>query len=84
MSRFDPSSAMTHPILLAEQVSKRYTEGPQAVEVLKDVNLRLDGGQTLAIIGASGRARARSCICWAGSTGPMAAACRSAGATGRR
>ena len=54
MSRFDPSSAMTHPILLAEQVSKRYTEGPQAVEVLKDVNLRLDGGQTLAVIGASG------------------------------
>ena len=54
MSRFDPSSAMTQPILLAEQVRKRYTEGPQPVDVLKDVNLRLDGGQTLAIIGASG------------------------------
>lgn len=54
MARFESASAMTHPILLAEQVSKRYTEGPQAVEVLKDVNLRLDGGQTLAIIGASG------------------------------
>ena len=45
---------MTPPILLAEHVRKRYTEGPQPVEVLKDVNLRLDGGQTLAIIGASG------------------------------
>ncbi|CUB00343.1 ABC-type lipoprotein export system, ATPase component [Thiomonas bhubaneswarensis] len=54
MSRFDPSSAMTQPILLAEQVLKRYTEGPQPVDVLKDVNLRLDSGQTLAIIGASG------------------------------
>jgi len=43
-----------HPILLAEHVRKRYTEGPQPVEVLKDVRLRLDGGQTLAIIGASG------------------------------
>lgn len=45
---------MTQPILLAEQVRKRYTEGPQPVEVLKDVNLRIDGGQTVAIIGASG------------------------------
>jgi lipoprotein-releasing system ATP-binding protein len=45
---------MTHPILLAEQVRKRYTEGPQPVEVLRSVDLRLDGGQTLAIIGASG------------------------------
>jgi lipoprotein-releasing system ATP-binding protein len=44
----------TPPILLAEHLRKRYTEGPQAVDVLKDVNLRLDGGQTLAIIGASG------------------------------
>jgi lipoprotein-releasing system ATP-binding protein len=42
------------PILLAEHVRKRYAEGPQPVEVLKDVNLRLDGGQTLAIVGASG------------------------------
>ena len=45
---------MTHPILLAEQVRKRYTEGPQPVEVLREVNLRIDGGQTVAIIGASG------------------------------
>jgi lipoprotein-releasing system ATP-binding protein len=45
---------MTHPILLAEQVRKRYTEGPQPVEVLRSVDLRLDGGQTLAILGASG------------------------------
>jgi lipoprotein-releasing system ATP-binding protein len=43
-----------NPILLVEHLRKCYTEGPQPVEVLKDVNLRLDGGQTLAIVGASG------------------------------
>jgi len=42
------------PILLASQVHKRYTEGPQPVDVLRGVNLRLDGGQSLAILGASG------------------------------
>lgn len=45
---------MTDPILLADHVRKRYTEGPQPVDVLRDVSLRLDPGETVAIVGASG------------------------------
>lgn len=45
---------MSDPILLAERVHKRYTEGPQPVDVLREVSLRLMPGQTVAIVGASG------------------------------
>lgn len=45
---------MTEPILLAEHLRKRYTEGPQPVEVLKDASLRVDPGDTVAILGVSG------------------------------
>ena len=45
---------MTDPILLADQVRKRYTEGPQPVDVLRNASLRLDPGETVAIVGASG------------------------------
>ncbi len=45
---------MSEPILHAERVQKRYTEGPQPVEVLREVSLRLAPGETVAIVGASG------------------------------
>lgn len=45
---------MPDPILHAERVRKRYTEGPQPVEVLREVSLRLAPGETVAIVGASG------------------------------
>jgi lipoprotein-releasing system ATP-binding protein len=46
---------MTDPSTLAcERVSKHFEEAGQRLEVLKDVNLVVGRGETLAIIGASG------------------------------
>ncbi|MFL0809153.1 MAG: lipoprotein-releasing ABC transporter ATP-binding protein LolD [Agarilytica sp.] len=42
------------PVLVCENVCKTYAEGPQNVEVLSGVNLRLEKAQSIAIIGASG------------------------------
>lgn len=42
------------PVLVCENVIKTYEEGPQKVEVLKGVNLRLEPAQSIAIVGASG------------------------------
>ena len=41
-------------IIECQQVSKTYTQGSSAVEVLKQVNFHLEQGQTAAIIGSSG------------------------------
>lgn len=42
------------PVLLADNVCKRYTEGGLHANVLQGVNLRIYAGQTAAIVGASG------------------------------
>lgn len=43
-----------NPVLTASNLNKTYTQGPQPVEVLTDVNLEVYPGERLAIIGASG------------------------------
>jgi lipoprotein-releasing system ATP-binding protein len=46
---------MTEPATLScERVSKHFEEAGQRLEVLKDVNLVVERGETLAIVGASG------------------------------
>lgn len=42
------------PVLVAEQLRKTYTSGPQDVTVWQNVSLTLNAGETLAIVGASG------------------------------
>ena len=42
------------PVIRCRHLAKIYTEGPAAVEVLKDINLDVAAGERLAIVGASG------------------------------
>jgi lipoprotein-releasing system ATP-binding protein len=46
---------MNDQILLAlKNISKDYKQGRSVIEVLKDINLEVHAGQTIAIVGASG------------------------------
>ena len=46
---------MSHtPVLIANHISRRFTEGPLDVTVLQNVNLSVAAGETLAIVGSSG------------------------------
>ena len=45
---------MNEPVLQAQGLSKRFTEGPLDVEVLRAVDLAVQAGETVAIVGASG------------------------------
>jgi lipoprotein-releasing system ATP-binding protein len=47
---------MTHhtPVLVANNISRRFHEGPLDVTVLQNVDLSVNAGETLAIIGSSG------------------------------
>lgn len=42
------------PVLQAQALSKRFVEGPLDVQVLQGVDLQVQAGETLAIVGASG------------------------------
>jgi len=43
---------MTTPILTAQHLSRRFQEGALDVTVLTDVNLAVNAGETLAIVGS--------------------------------
>lgn len=45
---------MSTPVIKCLNVIKGYSEGPQKVEVLRGVNLQIEQGQHIAIVGASG------------------------------
>jgi lipoprotein-releasing system ATP-binding protein len=42
------------PVLTCEHLGKIYSQGPQEVEVLKDINLEILAGDQIAIVGSSG------------------------------
>jgi lipoprotein-releasing system ATP-binding protein len=48
------TSMHTGSVLAAQGISRRFTEGPLDVAVLRDVDLSVQAGETLAIVGASG------------------------------
>lgn len=45
---------MSEAVLTCQGLGKTYTEGPQAVEVLRDVSLSVARGERVAVVGASG------------------------------
>ena len=45
---------MTHAVLTAHHLSRRFHEGALDVTVLKDIHLTVHAGETLAIVGSSG------------------------------
>ncbi|MDR2216174.1 MAG: ATP-binding cassette domain-containing protein [Nevskiaceae bacterium] len=45
---------MTEPVLLAEGLSRSFSEGHSQLSVLSDLNLRVEPGERLAIVGVSG------------------------------
>lgn len=44
----------TATVLTCEHLQKTYSQGPQVVQVLKDVNLVINRGEQIAIVGSSG------------------------------
>ncbi len=46
--------AQKEPLFIAEKLSKHFYSGDQRVDILKDVNVTIDAGEMVAIIGASG------------------------------
>ena len=55
MSSKTSSELSSEPaVIRAESVHKRYTEGPLDVQVLQGIDLQVQAGETLAIVGASG------------------------------
>src|SRR5262247_2036448 len=45
---------MSEPLLIAEEVEREYHMGPEAVRVLRGVNLTVNTGESVALVGASG------------------------------
>lgn len=52
--RREPSATQTRILLRAERLTKIYTDGPEPVEVLRDLELSIAEGEMVAIVGASG------------------------------
>jgi lipoprotein-releasing system ATP-binding protein len=49
-----PEAADATPVIRCRHLSKRYTQGPQQVDVLLDVNLDVYPGECIAVVGSSG------------------------------
>jgi lipoprotein-releasing system ATP-binding protein len=45
---------MSEPLLVAQELEREYRMGPEVVRVLRGVNLAVNAGESVAVIGASG------------------------------
>ncbi|MCL6414776.1 lipoprotein-releasing ABC transporter ATP-binding protein LolD [Aestuariirhabdus sp. Z084] len=59
-------------VLECHQLAKEYLEGPQSVQVLSDVNLSLNAGERISIIGSSGSGKSTLLNLLAGLDSPSA------------
>ncbi len=53
-SQTQDNSGQSVSVLTCSHLSKVYSNGPQAIEVLSDVNFSIDKGESVAIVGSSG------------------------------
>lgn len=53
-SQSETTAVSASPVISCRHLSKRYTQGPQQVEVLVDINLDVMPGECIAIVGSSG------------------------------
>ena len=57
MSELSPdilTSSADGAVLRCESLSRSYRQGPAALQVLRDVQIRVGAGEIVAIVGASG------------------------------
>jgi lipoprotein-releasing system ATP-binding protein len=47
-------SNLNNPVLACHHLAKSYTDGASKIEVLKDIDMQVEAGEMLAIIGSSG------------------------------
>lgn len=45
---------MSEPVLVCQDIQKSYVQGKHTIDILMGINLSIEQGQTLAIVGASG------------------------------
>lgn len=54
MAQANHNASTGQPVLVCEHLEKTYTQGPQRLQVLSDVNLSVGEGERIAIVGSSG------------------------------
>ena len=70
---------MSDPVLQAEQLTKRYSDGLRDIEVLADLDLNMNAGEWVAVVGASGAGKSTLLNLLGGLDNPTSGVVRVAG-----
>ena len=52
------------PVLLTQGLKKHYGKEPNIVRALDGVDISVEAGEFVAVVGMSGSGKVRFCICW--------------------